>query len=114
MPPRLKEFAERNGSSLRDLEPLVQVAVDEGRLDRLSPELAIDHAALEDLRKSLVDYFQKHSAVTVSEIREHWGMTRKHAVPIFEFFDRQQVTVRSGDVRTAGRRLRFPIDEAAR
>ncbi|HUE14347.1 MAG TPA: selenocysteine-specific translation elongation factor [Planctomycetaceae bacterium] len=112
-PPSLKEFAERNGSSLRDLEPLVQVAVDEGRLDRLLPELAIDHTALEELRKNLADYFQEHPAVRISEIREHWGMTRKHAVPIFEFFDQQQVTVRSGDVRTAGPRLGVPIHEAA-
>jgi len=111
-PPSLKEFAERNGSSLRDLEPLVQVAVDEGRLDRLSPEIAIDHAALEDLRKNLADYFKEHPAVRITEIREHWGMTRKHAVPIFEFFDRQQVTIRDGDVRTAGPRLGFPIHEA--
>ena len=111
-PPTLKEFAERNGSTLRDLEPLVQVAIDEGRLDRLSPELAIDHVALEDLRKSLAAYFQEHPAVRITEIREHWGITRKHAVPIFEFFDRQQVTVRNGDVRTAGPRLGFPIHEA--
>jgi len=111
-PPSLKEFAERNGTSLPDLEPLVQVAVDEGRLDRLSPEVAIDHATLEDLRKSLADYFQEHAAVRISEIREHWGMTRKHTVPIFEFFDRQEVTIRNGDFRTAGPRLRFSIHEA--
>ena len=36
-------------------------------------------------------------------------MTRKHAVPIFEFFDRQQITSRSGDLRTAGRGFRCPL-----
>ena len=111
-PPMLKEFAERNGSTFHDVEPLVQVAVDEGRLDRLSPELAIDHGALEELRKSLAVYFREHPAVRVSEMREHWGITRKHAVPIFEFFDRQQVTVRNGDLRMPGPRLAFPIHEA--
>jgi selenocysteine-specific elongation factor len=112
-PPTLKEFAERNGSTLRDLEPLVQVAIDEGRLDRLSRDIAIDHAVLEGLRKNLADYFQVHPVIRISEIREHWGMTRKHAVPIFEFFDQQQVTVRNGDVRTPGPRLGSPIREAA-
>jgi selenocysteine-specific elongation factor len=112
-PPTLKEIAERNGSTIRDLEPLVQVAIDEGRLERLSAEFAIDPAALEGLRKSLADYFQDHPAIRISEIREHWGMTRKHAVPIFEFFDQQQVTVRKGDLRTPGPRLGNPIREAA-
>ena len=38
-PPTLKEFAERHGHPLRDLEPLVQVAVDERTLIRVSPQL---------------------------------------------------------------------------
>ena len=111
-PPTLNDFAHRKGSTLRDLEPLVRVAVDLGRLDRLSPEIAIDHDALENLRKSLAQYFHGHPEVTISAIRAHWGMTRKHAVPIFEFFDRQQVTVRNGDVRIPGPRLGCSIHEA--
>lgn len=111
MPPTLKEFAARSGCTLKDLEPLVQVAVDEGRLVRLSPDLAIASEALEGLRQNLADYFQLHPAAKIGEIRERWGMTRKHAVPIFEFFDRQQVTARSGDLHTAGPRISVPIDE---
>ena len=53
----------------------------------------------------------KSLAATVSEIREHWGVTRKHAVPFLEFFDQQEVTIRDGDVRTAGPRLALPLDE---
>lgn len=112
-PPVLKEFAARHGSTLQDVEPLVEMAVIERRLIRLSPELAIDPVALDDLRKNLVDYFQKQPGVSVSEIREHWGITRKHAVPILEFFDQGQITVRNGDVRTAGPRLMKSIDPDA-
>ncbi len=110
-PPTLKEFAAAGGCTLKDLEPLVQVAVDEGRLVRLSPELAIASEALEGLRQNLADFFQQHPAAKIGEIRARWGMTRKHAVPIFEFFDRRQVTARSGDLHTAGPRISVPIDE---
>jgi selenocysteine-specific elongation factor len=113
MPPTLKEFAVRNSCTLKDLEPLVQVAVDEGRLVRLSPDLAIASEALESLRQDLAGYFRLHPAVKIGEVRERWGMTRKHAVPIFEFFDRQQVTARSGDLHTAGPRIAVPVDEPA-
>ncbi len=112
-PPTLKEFAARNGCTLKDLEPLVQVAVDEGRLVRLSPELAIETEALEHLRQNLAAYFQLHPAAKIGEIRQRWGMTRKHAVPIFEFFDRQQITARSADLHTAGPRISVPIDGTA-
>jgi hypothetical protein len=45
-PPTLKELAEQHNVSLRDLEPLVQVAVDEGQLVRLSPQMVIDRDAI--------------------------------------------------------------------
>jgi selenocysteine-specific elongation factor len=38
--------------------------------------------------------------LTVSEFRTLTGTTRKHAVPLLEFFDATGVTLRSGDVRT--------------
>jgi selenocysteine-specific elongation factor len=110
-PPTLKELAEQHDYPLKDLEPLVQVAVDEGRLIRVSPLLALDRRALEALRRGLADYFEKHATGTVSEIREQWNMTRKHAVPILEFFDQCQVTQRAGDNRSAGPRLSQLVDE---
>jgi selenocysteine-specific elongation factor len=111
-PPTLKEFGEKHACSVKDLDPLVQVAVDEGRLIRLSPMMAIDRGALESLRQSLADYFHRHPTAKVGEIREQWGITRKHAVPIFEFFDQSQITCRAGDLRSPGPRMSLPINEA--
>jgi selenocysteine-specific elongation factor len=111
-PPTLKEFAERHGYALQDLEPLVQVAVDEGMLVRLSPQLVINCEALEGLRQRLSAHFQRSPTAKVGEIREQWGITRKHAVPIFEFFDQCQITLRAGDVRSPGPRVSIPVAEA--
>jgi selenocysteine-specific elongation factor len=111
-PPTLKEFAERHALPLQDVEGVVQVAIDEGLLIRLTPQLTMDRAALESLRQKLAQHFEKSSTAKVGEIREQWGITRKHAVPIFEFFDERKITSRAGDIRSAGPRLQFPIDEA--
>ncbi len=111
-PPTLKEFAEQHGHTLKDLEPIVQVAVDEGQFVRLSPQIIMDRRALESLRQRLVDHFSKSPTAKVGEIREQWGITRKHAVPIFEFFDECQITSREGDLRSAGPRISIPVDEA--
>ena len=111
-PPSLKEFAEKHGHTLKELEPIVQVAVDEGQFVRLSPQIIMDRQALESLRKRLVDHFSKSPTAKVGEIREQWGITRKHAVPIFEFFDERQITLREGDLRSAGPRISIPVDEA--
>jgi selenocysteine-specific elongation factor len=111
-PPTLKEFGDKHAYSLKHLELLVQIAVDEGRLVRLTPQLAIDRGALETLRQRLATHFRKHPTAKVGEIREQWGITRKHAVPIFEFFDQYQITSRTGDLRLPGPRLSLTIDEA--
>jgi selenocysteine-specific elongation factor len=111
-PPSVKEFAERHGQTMKELEPIVQVAVDEGQFVRLSPQIIMDRQALESLRKRLVEHFSKSPTAKVGEIREQWGITRKHAVPIFEYFDECQITLREGDLRTAGPRISLPVDEA--
>jgi selenocysteine-specific elongation factor len=111
-PPTLKELAEQHKLPQRDLEQLVQVAVDDGQLIKLSPLMAIDREALDGLRQSLSDYFQRQPTAKVGELREQWGITRKHAVPIFEFFDESRVTLRKDDLRTAGPKLTIPIGEA--
>lgn len=110
-PPTLREFAERHACTIGDLEPLVQVAIDDRRLIRLTQQMAIDLDALDALRQTLAAYLQKHATVKVSEIRELWGITRKHAIPILEFFDQHQLTARAGDDRSAGPRLSTPVDE---
>ena len=109
-PPTLREFSEEHDVALADLEAIVQVAVDEGTLLRLTPQLTMTREALEALRRSLAGYFQKHPSATVSAVREHWGMTRKHAVPIFEYFDEHGITRRNGDQRTAGPNISVTLE----
>jgi selenocysteine-specific elongation factor len=112
-PPTLKELAEKHKLPPRELEPLVQVAIDDGLLVRISPQMAIDRDALEGLRQSLAEYLQREPTAKVGELRQQWGMTRKHVVPIFEFFDQCQITLRAGDLRRAGPRLTLPLGEAS-
>ncbi|MCA9070576.1 MAG: selenocysteine-specific translation elongation factor, partial [Planctomycetaceae bacterium] len=110
-PPTLKQLAQQHDSELEELELLIQGAVDQGDLVRVSPEFVINRDDLDALRQTLADHFQQHPTQTVSEIREQWQMTRKHAVPILEFFDQREVTTRSGNSRSAGPRIGLPVNE---
>ena len=37
---------------------------------------------------------------TVAELRDHFGLTRKYAVPLVEWLDAQGHTTRKGDLRS--------------
>lgn len=112
-PPTDKELAEKLRLPPRDLAALLQVALDDGHLVRVSPQMSIDRDALEGLRSSLAEHFHRQSTAKVGELREQWGITRKHAVPIFEYFDQCRITLRNGDLRSAGPQLSIPIGESS-
>lgn len=112
-PPTDKELAEKLRLPPRDLAALLQVALDDGHLVRVSPQMSIDRDALEGLRSSLAEHFHCQPTAKVGELREQWGITRKHAVPIFEYFDQCRITLRNGDLRSAGPQLSIPIGESS-
>jgi len=47
--------------------------------------------------------------LTVAELRERFGFTRKFVIPILEETDRLRITKRSGDVRVKGERFENAI-----
>jgi len=59
-------------------------------------------AAAEELARLLGAHPE---GVTVGQVRDALGITRKHAVPLLGYFDATGVTRRRGDVRIAGPRL---------
>ncbi|NOT34573.1 MAG: selenocysteine-specific translation elongation factor, partial [Candidatus Eisenbacteria bacterium] len=75
-----------------------------GRLVRVSHELTYTAAQMESLRAKLVAWFDSHAALTVADLRELTGASRKYAVPLLEHSDRVRWTVRVGDERRRGER----------
>jgi len=53
----------------------------------------------EQIQKKVKDYIKKNGPSTVSQIKEHLGITRKYAVPLLEKMDQMNITRREGDRR---------------
>jgi selenocysteine-specific elongation factor len=68
--------------------------------------LVFTREALSAAQRLLADALDAHGSVTVGDVRELLGSTRKYVVPLMEWFDAQGVTRRRGDTRVAGPRLR--------
>ncbi len=56
--------------------------------------------AMGEAQTSLEHYLKEHGEASVAEIRELWGVSRKFAVPLLEYFDEHHLTRRVGDKRT--------------
>ncbi len=67
---------------------------------RVSPELIFHTEALQQLNALLQKYKQsKGERISVPSFKDLTGITRKYAIPLLEYLDRQRVTRRAGDER---------------
>jgi selenocysteine-specific elongation factor len=68
-------------------------------LIKISDELVFHRCALEELRRLLVAQKAKSPKMDVAKFKELTGVSRKYAIPLLEYLDREHVTRRVGDVR---------------
>ena len=68
-------------------------------LIKVSNELVFHRSALEQLRRELMAYKAKSPRIDVAKFKELTGVSRKYAIPLLEYLDRERVTKRVGDQR---------------
>ena len=68
-------------------------------LIKVSDELVFHRSALEELRRQMAAYKTRSPKIDVATFKELTGVTRKYAIPLLEYLDRERVTKRMGDVR---------------
>jgi selenocysteine-specific elongation factor len=68
-------------------------------LTKVSAELVFHRSALEDLRRRIGAYKLKSTRIDVAKFKELTGVSRKYAIPLLEYLDRERVTKRVGDAR---------------
>ncbi|NMB76679.1 MAG: selenocysteine-specific translation elongation factor [Myxococcales bacterium] len=104
-PPRPEEAAQRLSCGVKEVTELLSHLVRSRRLIRVSAELFFSAPAIEDLRARLRQHLEQRGAITTQEWKGLVGTSRKFAIPLAEYFDREKVTLRVGDrrvPRTAG------------
>jgi selenocysteine-specific elongation factor len=98
--PAFKEVLEKLTIDAKRAEKLLQILLREKRLVRVTSELIFHHDALADLRERLRNYQKASGArISVPVFKELAGISRKYAIPLLEYLDRQGVTRRQGDER---------------
>ena len=98
-PPALKKVFGAAGTPDGPGQEALQVLVDEGSLIRLKEDLIYHREAVDEARARLEDYLGGQEDISASEFRDLLGITRKHAIPLLEYFDTARVTFRVGDKR---------------
>ncbi len=107
--PAEQELVEQYLAALRDtasppteatLPPeLLRFLEEEGRIVRTPAGIVFDAEAFARMRDEVVAFIERHGSVTLAQVRDMFGTSRKYAQAFLEALDAARVTRRVGDAR---------------
>ena len=80
-------------------QKIVTLLLRDKTLIKVSDELVFHRDALDGLRKSIALLKQQSPKIDVARFKDLTGVSRKYAIPLLEYLDRERVTRRVGDER---------------
>ena len=102
-PPTLAEaFARAGIKQAAHGRRILQLLIDGKTLIRIHQDLFMSAGVLESLKARLKHYGAAHEPdrlIDVGAFKDLAGVSRKYAIPLLEYFDRERVTRRAGDKR---------------
>jgi selenocysteine-specific elongation factor len=97
--PALKEVLAGLKVDRARAQKIVTLLLRDRVLIKVSEELVFHQTALETLRQLIAEYKAKSPRIDVTRFKELTGVSRKYAIPLLEYLDRERVTRRVGDER---------------
>ncbi len=95
--PSTAEVLSKSGVEPARARSLLQILLKNRKLIRIGDELIYHHTAIDFLRRILAE--KKGSKFSVTDFKDWTGVSRKYAIPLLEFLDRERLTRREGDQR---------------
>ena len=97
----LNEAIKNTKSKTENARKIFQLFLNSGEIVKVSEEFYFAKNAIEDLKRKLKDFAEKSpdSLIDVANFKEIAGVSRKYAIPLLEYFDREKITRRAGDKR---------------
>jgi selenocysteine-specific elongation factor len=98
--PAVKEVLAKLPVDAKRAEKILQILLRDKSLVRVSPELIFHRDALAEMRGKLAGFKKaKGERISVPVFKDLTGISRKYAIPLLEYLDRERVTRRAGDER---------------
>jgi selenocysteine-specific elongation factor len=107
-PPDAADLAASAGARAAVVPELLALLRDEERIVEVAPGRFLDFDVEAQMRRRIAEVLADGATITMAELRDLLGTTRKFAVPIGEHLDRIGLTRREGDARRLGSAAPLP------
>jgi selenocysteine-specific elongation factor len=107
-PPDLKEIEKQLGINRNKLTEVMRLLEREGSVVRVAADLYFTAGSVGKVRGVLREYLSEKGEISAASFRDLIGSSRKYIIPLLEYFDRDGLTIRIGDIR----KLKSPLSAA--
>jgi selenocysteine-specific elongation factor len=99
-PPFFRDVAGILKAEPNQAKDVLNLLIEEGLIIRTKDDLFFYAEAIADLKQRMVKFFETHAEMTPAHFKDMTaGASRKFLIPLLEYFDSKNVTLRVGDVR---------------
>jgi len=98
-PPYFKELVKAMDVDPAVAKDVLMLLMNEGMIVKIKEELYFHSDAVESLKQRLVDFLGENGEISTPQFKEMTGASRKYVIPLIEYFDAKNVTIRIGDIR---------------
>ncbi len=105
LPPSWKELCRKLDLDETAGTELLQYLLRTGEMVKITDDLYFSGDVMVTARERLSAYLRTQGEITVGELRDLLQTSRKYALPLLEYFDREKITRRVGDKRLPGRAM---------
>ena len=78
---------------------LLSLLVDEGKVVKAGESVVFAASAYKEMVERITAYLQERDEITVADVRDMFGTSRKYALALMDHLDQQRITRRVGDAR---------------
>lgn len=98
-PPYFKELCKTLDTDQKHAKDVLMLLVKEGLVVKVKDDLYFNTKAVENLKDELKKFLSANDEITTPQFKEMTGASRKYVIPLLEYFDSTNVTIRIGDNR---------------
>ncbi|MBN1931403.1 MAG: selenocysteine-specific translation elongation factor [Desulfobacterales bacterium] len=98
-PPYFKELDKTLDINTSQAKDVLMLLVEEGKLFKIKEDLYFHVEAVNELKRKVVDFLISKGEMTTPQFKDIAGVSRKYLIPLIEYFDAKNVTIRVGDTR---------------
>ena len=99
MVPSVKEVNEEISVKNNDFNKIIHFLETQEEVFQLDNTFLMHKSVYNKIKETILEYFKSNKTISVPQFKDIFNISRKYAVPILEFLDKQKITIRNGNDR---------------